>query len=519
MIRVVIVDDEPFIRFGIKASIDWKKEGLLVTGEFANGAEALEFLQSEPAEILITDIKMPVMDGLQLIRQALAVYPHLKIILVSSHNDFVYVREGLKLGVVDYILKHTLEPEELLQVVRNCRELIVEEEQLQERLQSARDVELLRKRKLYEQELKRFLIDKTDTLFKDHIPGWIEHTYTAVYVTLNRVRAIEEMYGFLHKSIVLEQFMDEFYKRFPLCIALSTAESELFFLIPTGELEVEQLSTIRSKLEQETGASATFGYECGAGSGAIKACFNRSKEACWRGFFEGEGVFPYKQEQPWTSEGAHLPGIVQASPYLNDEQLDEMIERWKAGWIFGGASPAVLKEQANRVLSNLFKHYVDPYLLVESFDRLVKSESLDELCVLLKEQIAELQKQTAEHTDAQPSDNPVDKALEYIRLHYAESLTLQQVADVVHVSKNYFSILFKKTTGHNFIDYVIQLRVQKAKELLADTALKIYEVAEQSGFNDVKYFSKLFKKISGLSPVDYREYYRSNRDDPKRGES
>lgn len=262
----MIVDDEPIIRFGIKALIDWNEEGCQVVGEHANGAAALDAMRSQPVDIVIADIKMPLMDGLTLTREVMKLKPACKVILVSSYNDFEYVREGLKLGVVDYILKHSLEPEELLEALRKCKERLTEE---------AREPE--------------------------------------------------------------------------------TAESR-----------------------------------------------------------------------------SHVPP--------GDDDLH------------------------------------------------------------------------AEH-------HPIEKALEYIGKHDLKTITLQRVAKAVHVSKNYFSVLFKKTTGHNFIDYVIQLRLEKAKGLLAESNLKIYVIAEQAGFRDVKYFSKLFKKSCGLSPVDYRmRYGQGGRSDSEGGE-
>jgi two-component system response regulator YesN len=102
----------------------------------------------------------------------------------------------------------------------------------------------------------------------------------------------------------------------------------------------------------------------------------------------------------------------------------------------------------------------------------------------------------------------ITKAIEYIKLHYREELTLQEVADTIHVSKSYFSNLFKKQSGQNFIDYLIDLRLHEAKRMLVQNEYKIYEVAEKSGFNDVKYFSKLFKKMTQMTPVEYREKHQ-----------
>lgn len=106
---VLIVDDEPIIRNGLKNFINWDEQGLTLVGDCANGLEAFERLRSQPIDILITDIKMPVMDGLELTRKALEVNPLTKVILISSYNEFEYVREGMKQGAVDYLLKPSLE--------------------------------------------------------------------------------------------------------------------------------------------------------------------------------------------------------------------------------------------------------------------------------------------------------------------------------------------------------------------------------------------------------------------------
>jgi two-component system, response regulator YesN len=510
MLRVMIVDDEPVIRYGIKASVDWEREGFRVVGDFANGADALRSLETEPADILITDIKMPVMDGLELTRRALALYPQLKVILVSSYNDFEYVREGLKLGVADYILKPTLEPEDLLQLVRKCEEQIRENERLENRLRGVQAVEAERNRRMYEHGLKRFLVHRAEHLLEGGYPLWLDGRYLGVYGTLHRTGALGEKYGFLHKSIALDAITDVFYERYPRGVALPFADSELFFLLPADEKTERALVNLQEAMAKESGTGVSFGCAEGTGSGALMQVFQQSLEACRHCFFAGEGIYCHGRiKEAVPQEPIDLPNLLQASPEPGDARLMEWIESWRLCYRSGGKTPLELKEQACKVLSVLFKQNADPYVLVEAFDRLYQAETLDELCALLQEQIAELHKLALDKLDHLSAHNPVAKALEYIRSHYLETLTLQQVADYVHVSKNYFSILFKKTTEQNFIDFVINLRIQRAKELLADKSLKIYEVAEQSGFNDVKYFSKLFKKITGFSPIDYREFQGS----------
>jgi two-component system, response regulator YesN len=505
MWRAVIVDDEPVIRMGIKASLDWAGEGIEIAGEYANGAEALELLHREAVDILITDIKMPIMDGLELTRKALEACPLVKVVLISSHSDFEYVREGLKLGVVDYVLKHTLEPEELLLVIRKCKELLQEDRQEQHRRRGlSLDVQE-RERKRYEQELKRHLVQQTDRMAAGGYPDWLDNSYIAASMRLNGVRAIEEQQGYLYKSVLLDQLVGSLYEKRPQAIAAQTGENELFFLMPSDRIPEQELHRLRGFLEQQYGVSVTIGYARGTGISEIRERHGRSRIALERGFFEGAGIYADTGSQSPESGERDLLRVPAIEPGMGADRLHDVTAAWQARYAAGGIAPQSLKEEASRVLSVLFKHEVDPVLLVESFDRLFKSESLAELCSMLSEQFTELRKHRPAVSEASSSHNPIARAVDYIHAHYLDTLTLQQVAERVHVSKNYFSILFKKSTGHNFIDYVITLRVQKARELLSLTDLKVYEVAERSGFHDVKYFGKLFKKMTGYSPIEYRD--------------
>ncbi len=522
MLSILIVDDEPVIRFGIKASVDWEKEGFRVVGDYANGAEALAHLKQERVDIVITDIKMPVMDGLTLSRQALALDPHIKIILVSSYNDFEYVHQGLKLGVADYILKHTLEPEELLGAAQKCAALITEEIKLENRLVDASEHMHARLRTRYAREMKRYLAGKTDALPPGGYPQWLEGAHAAVCVRLIGVRKLEETHGFLYSSIMVEQCMETFGRLMPDSIALPTEACEWFALIPADsnlDAARKQLRELYGQLAGETGAALAFGWAVGAGTAHIPVGFENSKKACGRAFFEGAGVYladDVPAAAPRTD--CHLPGQLPNPLALSEDRFAEIVLACQAAWRHGGISPSALKEEACRALTLLYKHTVDSFALVEAFEQVFEAESLADLCDRLLEQFAGLGRQMNARPEPQELRNPVEKALAYIQAHYLEAVTLQQVADHVHVSKNYFSILFKKIMGQNFIDYLIDLRIQKAQEMLAQSELRVYEVAEQAGFNDVKYFSKLFKKMTGLSPIDYRDYHLMGRQAGARGD-
>lgn len=291
MCRVLLVDDEFIARVGLRTTFDWEGNGYKLVGEAANGLRAMKWIENREVDILITDIAMPVMDGLELTRRTRELCPWVKVLLLSCHSDFDYVREGIRLGASDYILKPTLSSESLKTSLDQMREKFQQEQVNRQLLDKYRDKQLA---------------EQQEELGKLPIPA---------------------INGNWEARSSLQQVGDSF---------------------------------IELPAQQDTG----------------------------------------------------IPDIT----------LHERI---------------------------------------------------------------------------------VTQAVQFMAEHFTEVISLQQVADVVNVSRNYFSEIFKRVTGTNFIDYLIALRVNRAKELLTESTLRVYEVAEQSGFNDVKHFSKQFKKIVGLSPAEF----------------
>lgn len=522
MYRIAIVDDEPVIRFGIRASVDWAQENIGLAGDFANGEDAWQVIRQEPVDILITDIKMPVMDGLELTKRTLALYPKTKVILVSSYNDFEYVRQGLKLGVVDYLLKPTLEPEGLLELVRRCLRLIEEDR----RHDLDRHLILMSKqtydRKRLETDVKRALVHEGEHLWQHSVPTWLASGYTLCTVLVNRLRETEEQYGYLHVGMLLEEMQEIYYDTIEEGIAFLAGERALVLMFPAIQARPPEaiIRKLRDIWSTSLSISVTAGYAMGTGVDKLRSVYRESVRSAKRRFFEGEGEYGAPEaaipppEQPCRSfnEPAQLLQELRVSSHARDpEAADAIVRSWMNRWSVLRTDPDTTRREAFEIVTTLFMNEQDMTVLLEGFEELRRSETLDELTWLLQAQIRGYRNAFAagSHT-FKGNKQLIDKAIEFIFTHYTGELTLQQLADYVHMSKNYFCLQFKHHTGHNFIDYIIRLRIGKAKELIAEPGLKIYEVAEKAGFKDVKYFSKLFKKTTGLSPVDYRERLSGN---------
>jgi two-component system, response regulator YesN len=504
--NVIIVDDEPVIRFGLKASVNWEDEGLQLIGAYSNGQEALDAMVDRKVDILITDIKMPVMDGLTLMKKALEQFPKLKIILVSSYNDFAYVREALMHGAVDYVLKPTLEPEELINLIHTCVEKIKDDQIIEEKLNLIEHSEFLQKRRKFEQELKHVLLDNTEEVpFIEDIP-WFEGPITMGVLSIKSVGRVDEQYGSLHKSLLLEEVQELVYEKHPNAICFSVGETELCFLVEKKETSHNDILKIKQNLEAKTDIHFTFGYEENLKLKDAKEGFHKCLAALNQKFFyDNQDIFRFEPEKKEFKERLKLEEMKKALFPAQDEQVIHFVKQRQAEWMTQKLHPDDIKAEACDILTTLFMDGIEISELLEKCAEIKRLESLKELNQYLLEQIEQYHHPIMHRSEKSGEDNELMRAaLEYIQDHYTDELTLQHVANHIHISRNYFSILFKKFYNQNFIDYVIDLRINRAKRLLQHTSLKVYEIADQSGFKDVKYFSKLFKKMTGHSPGDFR---------------
>ncbi|MFC0469026.1 response regulator [Halalkalibacter kiskunsagensis] len=516
MYRVLIVDDETAIRKGITAFIDWEKEGLFVEDQYGNGAEALTALEKHSYDILITDIKMPLIDGIELMQQALELYPSLKVILISNYSDFEYVKEGLKLGAVDYLLKLTMKKDDLLTVLRQCISMLEDERKKDSELNHYQQGAVYLARKNVEQEIKRLIVqEQTPLSSTSWAPAWLEHSYACVYLMLDMAEEWRENYGYLHVQLLLEEWQKLFYMQVEEGFSLLVAESDMFLILPDHDGKAEpRLLQWKQLLEKEWNVSTSAGFVTEQGTASIVKGFSNSRSACQRRFFEGLGGLYLKDHSKVVVETeGHGDWTTFFEMIQSGDPVSSAIEIPLKRWKSGDLNPEQVQQEACRLLTGAYQIQTDTEpLLTEQHDLLCQAETLEQMIAILIRELEEIKTPFSPIlTNKRDDDQLIKKALDYIAAHYTENLTLQSVADIVHLSKSYFSLYFKKQTGRNFVDYLIELRIREAKRLLVQNESRIYDVAEASGFKDVKYFSKVFKKVTGLTPMEYREKHQATR--------
>lgn len=528
MHRVIIVEDEFIVRYGIRSMIDWEGIGMQLAGEAANGKEALELMEAEMPDILITDIKMPVMDGIELIGKIRAVSPDIKIIILSNLEDFQYAKEAIKHGVSEYLIKSDMMPRDFEQALLKLKESLDTARMEQTSGGSAVSPGPIHKEKFLLDLIEGHIGDEENGKYEAVKLGMADfHSAYLMHINLNaadqgyteRLSVIRRAAAQLHNEDRwrCEIFPDKQGDLNILC--METAKERGFIGIAPLK---DQANELILRVSQTHALLATIGIsERFSLWTDLKEAYAQAVTAAKQKMFLGSGrVIVHGSDETRAAEGrAELFKIsihqIQSMVYASQTKelmgyLEEVFEQLAVRRDVDLVQIVSLEllmalttlwpdvsNDAQRVLQ-LKKQY---------FDELSKLETLDQNRAWFIEAFEALMRHMNEvyHSDR----NSIIKATQYIQQFYHQEISLQSISSLVHLSKNYFASLFKKEVGESFLEYLTRIRIEKAKSLLTGD-LKAGDVGSLVGIQDPKYFSKVFKKITGVSPSEYRHWIREN---------
>ena len=513
MYRVIIVDDEPVIRRGLRETIEWDALGLEVAGEAADGAEALKLIRETRPEILITDIRMPEMDGIQLIREVRKLDPNVKITILSGYSDYDYLKAAIRLGVDNYLLK-PIDNDELISNLRNAVSEIEKEAAVS--LQIRQGTELLRSNTLRrlvtgnisEEELR----EKAEFL---HLPLDAGCYVCAVCAAGRQVPADQR-----------ERFFREVIagKADGRKMAFIDGDGNLVLLLildgEEGDREAiaNALAPLAGQTDRENGIPLMIGVgRTVTGTDRIRESYESAKMALEYGAFLKNGGIVRYDEVPETAQAEQLPDridyeIVRES--IRRGEQDGLKDYLKESVDALAEEPGVSRRRVRNLIMHIAVRVTDCFRTIYGsmnafrepadfdFARLFSLRSYSDMRSWLFQLCDGLF--AANHALLGKSTSVVGLAVDYIMEHYREGVTLRQVAADCHVNTSYLGQIFRKETGSAFTDYVNALRIQEASRLLGDPTLKVYEIAEQVGFTDYHYFLKIFRKVTGKSPTELR---------------
>lgn len=505
MVKVLVVDDEVPIRQWMEYCIN-KMEGYQVVGVAANGAEGYSMFRRTQPDVVITDIRMPVMDGLEMLKmirnQNQAVYAA----VLTSHEDFEYARKAIKLGAAEYILKTEITVESLRQVVENGKNAAVPDthggrekhfEELSDRNHYLRSLVLGQQ----EARVSEAMIKKYD------IP-LLQGRFLAMDIMTREDGPF--------KIELLEDSLLDVVIKVPLELNHTALLGSLRRGVPASEQrQMEELHRccrfILDQLPCKIGCSDIYDNLSRLGD-AMRQAHNRVKQ----GFYHPrENVFSTQKTGAYRLPNGEKYKIRFSKELVNQnyskavEIRDEMMAEAR---IWEVTDIEYLKKLYLFFLTSLYHMTKDD---VDQVEAELAAFGRDMAAAVSLEQLDEVMKRGFKlcggwNVGGQVYSAPIRSAVRYMETHFAKSLTLPDVAAHAGLSAEYLSRLFKEETGVKFVVYLNNLKLKHALRLLETTTLKVYEVAEQVGYSNLSYFSTVFKKNFGQNPFDYKNNFRSS---------
>jgi len=518
--KVFFVEDEIVTREGIRDNVDWVVHGFEYCGEASDGEMALPLLQSARPDVLITDIKMPFMDGLQLCKIVRERMPWVKIIILSGHDEFGYAQKAIELGVTEYLLKpitvqnihHSLR--KIAAQLDQERKEIKVLEQLHEQVEDNRDV--LRERLLV--KLVVGAVSSTDAIEQSQLLGLdlIARCYMVVILKAE-LDDRSDQFDYDEYQQVQEIITGQVGIN-PNIFLLKKDWDEIVLVIKGGTpeyLEAEKvllLSAVNLEIKKTR-------YHLVIGSGTAK----KRMAEIYHSFVEALA-------QIQNATNAHRFGTNLAVEKAELLKIDKTaVENYLRSGVKNGVGEffdeQIMSLGENALRSHLIKNYIIVDVIIATA-KLVKEWGGDidtvfpELIAIetilanittvenLREQVCSILARALAVRDSQANNRHaklIEEAKKYIDQHYMESeLSLNDIAIQINLSSSHFSSVFAQETGQTFKDYLTTIRIQKAKELLLTTTLRSGDISYEVGYNDPHYFSFVFKKNTGFSPSEFR---------------
>lgn len=527
MYKVLIVDDEVLVRVGLKTTIDWEAIDFTVVAEASNGEIGYEQYKKFSPDVIITDIKMPKKDGLWLIEKVRKDNPLIKILVLTCYDDFEYARKALKFDVDDYILKSEVEDEELISVMQSIKKKIQADsgtKQIQDKNLTNRDdikqsifndlvkANFILDAKLYERfNTIEFPIENTKFSFV----GILIDDDINLHLEDNSFKQINQAVLNIIFDLLTERSIDYIYTY--------QSKKKIFCL------SANQLSEKDIKRMFTSAASSVKQYFDLSLSVVFTEVFNELNKAAviYSQFIDKEQITFYKNEKAYyianiddvffseanitSLKKQHNKRFIEAIGQENLVETNKLIQEMENLFETNKFNPKIVKIFCSNLIGDIFNSYGSSfegsgevskyeyyYYQIENADYL--QNIVEMLLAFADKAISEIH--NMRHNN--PKDI-INQAINYIRLHYEEKISLDDVARKLNLSKHYLCSAFKKVTGENMSLYINKLRIEKAKILLLESDGKIKEIFEEVGYSNQQYFSKVFKKITGNTVMEYRE--------------
>lgn len=532
-LNLIIVDDEEEIRTGLHYKLDWERLGYQIVGEAANGLEALELLENTEVHVMITDIRMPVMDGMALLNEQKQRFPQVRTIVLSGYDDFAYAKTALQCGARDYLLKPVGRKELsqllalLYQEIKQERDTQSEREQLtwnykkhSEMLQEHFVLELIAgqytgdhdlKQRISEQELTFMFSEQTALRF---ICVQMKLTKERLAEGQGQIELLQSAFYMMCKELALKE------EDHILAFRNWSDPGKMHFAVNYSEEDPQEQANLRLFLRSlDDNLRRYLRLATVIAVGRQVRGLDHIKEAYISSLLVWSGEDDSRSEVVWVDETTEQDEIgfgselrqklmimlessdVSGVQSMLDGLLQSRLYSIRSLSSFVGKVYFTYDETAQRngvsfpIMREQFPNIPELLQEFQSLKQIVEHlvDMAERLTVLL----------TAAKSAS--GERTVEAIRQYIDQNYAADIGLSILAERFYINPSYLSELFKRHVGQTFSDYVLNVRITKAKQHLHDPSLRLADIAELVGFSSASYLSNVFKKVYGQSPNDYRQ--------------
>ncbi|MDP2424988.1 MAG: response regulator [bacterium] len=525
--KLLLVDDEDEVRGRISSLID-KHSGFEVIGKAGNGHDAYELVEELRPDVVLTDIKMPFIDGIELARLLKRDFPTVKVAFISGYDEFKYAQEAIALNVISYLMK-PLTSEDINHFLRDLKVLLDEEYHRKFNIEAAMrhyhdSLPLIINHSinsmLISSEISQEQIARLSLYGMNLQPG----KFVACLLEVESSEDSEELIALEKLRVLLEELMSSSFEQYPLKHHLIVQNGIFLFVkehitpilrdIDAFLYELLQTAEQYMNMRIRAGISAVFHqFE------HLSEAYKETKKAIRYGKFLNTGRIVYisevenKETKRIILDVEDIKEIENTAKFGTIEEIKAMLRSRKKlieeqnGVIV--AHDLFVVSLANIILNFAQSINSDTEDLVGSrlLETMMSFTDVDHLFEWTEETLLRLRKRYIE-TSLSRTDEMLEKAMRYVQEHYTDAdLSLNQVCDYLDISISYLSMLMKREKNLSFNKYIVQVRMEKAKEYLRTTNLKIIDISLLCGYNEVYYFSHSFKKYTGESPKQYREVF------------
>lgn len=502
--KVLIVDDEMLIRQGIINYIDWEKEGFQIVGEASNGKEAMQMIAEFSPHIVITDIVMPIMDGIDLVKEVKKAFSGIEMIVLSSFENFDYVRSTFQNGVADYILKPKLNGDELLRILHKISSRITD-------LQHT--VLVVEPKRSTEELLEHMILGYNSTIDKEVLSN----------VLTKDVFALVGIKGNNLDSYRLKAVFERSIPDGAMVYSVASGEIDCLFLL---NFNLHLLDGIKRTIATQASESRDAAW-------IVCEPFNsleKLKEVHDEGLLKMKKYLFYLPEKTlFTYDGLPEESVKQSTFDLN-----HFIEMFKDR-LFNAAFAYLenyIDDLSRRYCSDSFEFksflgniVFNIIVLLDSmkyetldleqkkysyFANINEAENIFEALEQFNGFLEEVRKIMRSHDNSDEPPNNLDKILVYIEHHYTQPLRLSEIANHFHFNASYLSSYFNMHHKEGFSEYLNRVRIKKSMELLENSTVSISNISGMVGYSEHSYFCKVFKRITGMSPGNYRKEFHAH---------